>query len=230
MTTIRRSYMYLLAFAGLSLLTVATANLGQVLIDLMSGKAADLGSVRDDLARDAAAVVVGLPVWLLHWLWAERSARADERERASTLRRLYLYVVLASAMLVMAYSVRDAIIERAARDLPYTLVALVVWLGHWRIAARDRDLVGEVGGSATLRRWYIYGLAYVGFLTLLSGASSLLEWAWRTLTGLSGAAVDEPLASTVVGLGLWLVHWFVLPERLAEAARRDDGGSVLRSV
>jgi hypothetical protein len=33
-----------------------------------------------------------------------------------------------------------------------------------------------------------------------------------------------------VGLGVWLVHWVVLPMRLPDGARRDDAVSVLRSV
>ena len=40
----------------------------------------------------------------------------------------------------------------------------------------------------------------------------------------------DPTATALVGLGVWLVHWVVLPARLPEDSRQQDGLSVLRSV
>jgi hypothetical protein len=248
MTTIRRLYAYLLAFAGLAMLAVGAANLGQVLVDvlLQAPLASGAGYVRDTVSLNAAAVLVGLPVWLVHWLWVERSVGRDDAERGSTLRRLYLYIVLAAAMGVMAFSAHTALstafdvfqrgssVDAMLRELPFLGMGLAVWLAHWRIAARDRALVGESGGSATLRRWYLYGAAFVGLLTLLVGASDLLEALWRMATSSAPEAVSpgfaEPIASTLVGGAVWLLHWSVLPRRLTEQAQREDGVSTLRSV
>jgi len=254
MTTIRRIYAYLLAFAGLGMLSFAAANLGQLIIELLlNTPTADTARhVRETVSVNGAVALVGLPVWLLHWRWTERWARADPLERASTLRRLYLYVVLGAALLVLAYSSYDVLesafaaitsttsatsaarAENALSDLPFVAIAALVWLMHWRIAGRDRGLVGEEGGSATLRRWYVYGAAFAGFVTLLAGASGLLESLWRALTSAALPTgqfqLASPLASVIVGLAVWAVHWTVLPLRMGESARRDDGGSSLRSV
>jgi hypothetical protein len=245
MTTIRRLYAYLLAFAGLAMLAVGAANLGQVLVDVLlhAPLASGAGYVRDTVSLNAAAVLVGLPVWLVHWLWVERSVRRDDAERSSTLRRLYLYIVLAAAMGVMGFSAHSALssafdvlqrgssVDAVLRELPFLGMGLVVWLAHWRIAARDRALVGESGGSATLRRWYLYGAAFVGLLTLLVGASDLLEALWRMATSSTAGLVPaESIASTLVGGAVWLLHWSVLPRRLTERAQREDGVSTLRSV
>src|SRR5262252_3746965 len=155
MTTVRRTYLYLLAFAGLSMLSIALANLAQVLIDiaLQSPVVRADRYVRDTISLNAAAALVGLPAWLLHWWWIQRSARSDQRERASTLRRLYVYLVLASAMLITALSAADALRQalaglaglppgnpwlNALRPLPFAATGLIVWLYHWRIADRDR--------------------------------------------------------------------------------------------
>jgi hypothetical protein len=250
-TTIRRIYAYLLAFAGLAMVSTAAANLAQVLIDvLLNAPLANTDRyVRDAVSLWGATALVGLPVWLLHWLWIQRTARADPDERTSTLRRLYLYAVLGGAVLVLGVSIREvflrlmnpsagfasvgAQIDIVVRPLPFALVAAVVWFGHWRIAARDREHVGERGGSATLRRWYTYVAAFVGLLFLVNGARELVEVLWRASTGAGAstpAAFAQPSADTLVGLGIWLTHWVVLPLRLPEAARRDDGVSVLRSV
>src|SRR5262249_8464537 len=162
-----------------------------------------------------------LPVWLLHWRWTERWARESELERASTLRRLYLYAVLVSAIVALAYAAHAAIaeavvplntlntaarrsLEDALNELPVIVIAALVWTMHWRIAARDRRLVGEQGGSATLRRWYLYATAFVGFVLLLTGASGVLEAAWRSLTAGSGPSdLSDAVASTLVGMALW---------------------------
>jgi hypothetical protein len=248
MTTIRRLYAYLLAFAGLAMLAVGAANLGQVLVDvlLQAPVASGAGYARDTISLNTAAVLVGLPVWLIHWLWIERSVRRDDAERSSTLRRLYVYVVLAAAMGVMALSAHAALgsafdvlqrgssVDQVVRELPFVGIGLVVWLAHWRIAGRDRALVGETGGSATLRRWYLYATAFLALLTLLVGASGLLESLWHLVTASAPAAVSaslgEPIASTLVGGAVWLLHWSVLPRQLTPEAQREDGVSTLRSV
>jgi hypothetical protein len=250
-TTIRRIYAYLLAFAGLAMVSTAAANLAQVLIDVVLN--APLATtdryVRDSVSLWGATALVGLPVWLLHWLWIERTARTDPGERTSTLRRLFLYAILGGALLVLGVSTREvlvrlmnpsagfaslgALVDVIVRPLPFALVAAAVWLGHWRIAANDRAQVGETGGSATLRRWYVYVAAFVGLMFLLNGAHTLIEVLWRAAAGGSApttAAIAQPAADALVGLGIWLTHWVVLPLRLPEAARRDDGASVLRSV
>ena len=251
MTTVRRTYLYLLAFAGLAMLSIALANLAQVLIDvaLQSPAVRAEGYVRDSISLNAAAAFVGLPAWLVRWWWIQRSARTDQRERASTLRRLYVYVVLAAAMLIAASSADDslrqafgaltAVLARnpwlsVLRPVPFTAIGVVVWLAHWRIAQRDRVAVGESGGSATLRRWYLYGVAFVGLVVLLSGAQGLAETLWHAVASQPAqsalASLPPGAAGALVGLVVWLTHWVILPARIPEDARTDDGASVLRSV
>src|SRR5258708_26127410 len=102
MTSIRRIYAYLLTFGGLAIAAIALANLGQVLIDssLQPPQAMAVGALRDGVAQHAAAALVGLAAWGLHWTWIRRIARRDDAERASTLRRVFLYAVLTGSMLV----------------------------------------------------------------------------------------------------------------------------------
>src|SRR5260370_10867566 len=183
------------------MVSLAAANLAQVLIDVLLNAplASTQSYVRDAVSLSGATALVGLPVWLLHWLWIQRRARADPDERTSTLRRLYLYVVLGGALLVMGVSTREMLlqlmnpsvgfasagqqIDVIIRPLPFALVAALVWFAHWRIAARDRAQVGEIGGSATLRRWAIYAAAFIGLLVLLNGARALVEPLFRPPPG-----------------------------------------------
>ncbi|MCA1647968.1 MAG: DUF5671 domain-containing protein, partial [Chloroflexi bacterium] len=251
MSTIRRLYAYLLAFAGLEMVSLAAANLAQVLIDvvLQAPPATSAQYVRDTVSLSGALALVGLPVWVLHWRWIQHMARADPHERASTLRRLYLYLVLGGAVLVMGIAVRGVLltlfdvlagvlrsgttVDAIIRPLPFAAVGALVWLAHWRIAASDRDQVVETGSSATLRRWYLHLIAFVGLLILLNGARSLVAALWQAAARSGdpgGAQIALAAADTLVGLGIWMVHWVVLPVRLPETARRDDAVAVLRSV
>jgi uncharacterized protein DUF5671 len=262
MTAIRRVYLYLLALAGLAMWSAAAAGLAQlvlrVLMRQLPGGQPDY--IRATVSLDGAAVLVGLPVWLLHSYWIQRSARQDAHERASTLRRLYVYVVLAAAMVVLAVALNSTLLElftnptdawSVVEPLPYAAMAALVWVGHWGIADADRRAVGESGGSATLRRWYVYGFGFVGFVMLLGGAQGVLDALWRAGAVSPSAAaplVPDPAAVTLVGLGLWLLHmqlaprWLRAPEpeaedvHVGEAVRHqptpdaDDANSVLRSV
>ncbi len=249
MSVIRRIYFYLLAFAGLGMLAFGVANLGRVLVEVLDGSSLVNPEryVRDEVSRWGAASLVGLPVWVLHWWAAQRSAASSAGERASTLRRLYVYAVLASATIGLAIATQTvlaallesasgpatAALRRGAETVPFLVVAAVVWAYHWRVASADRALVGEHRGSATLRRWYVYGLAFGGFAVLLDGASRVLEETWRLATGAvvpSTPYLSNVAAAALVGLVLWLVHWRWAPRTLGPMVAQQDHTATLRSV
>ncbi len=104
--------------------------------------------MRTTAALWAAAALVGLPVWLLHWRWVQHDARADPAERASSLRRLYVYGVLAVSLAASTSSMREALeallrhgpdLTRALFDvLPLVLVGLLVSCTHLRLSLGDR--------------------------------------------------------------------------------------------
>ncbi len=246
MTVVRRVYVYVLAWAGLAMLASGIASVARVLVLVLDGTpiASPETYVREEVARWGAVALVGLPVWLLHWLAASRLAR-ERAERTSTLRRLYVYSVLTASMVAAAAAADQALSRlleppllrvdalRAAADaLPTLFVALIVWVFHWRVADADRAMVGEEGGSATLRRWYVYGLAFLGFVLLTAGASGLLESVWRALAdpSLVPPFVGSTASTTLVGLGLWLLHWQWAPRRAGIVAFRQDRVSTLRTV
>src|SRR5258707_10833086 len=96
------------------MVAVAAANLAQLMIDaiLSAPLVTSTNSfVRDSVSLWGATALVGLPVWLLHWLWIQRTARAHPDERASTLRRLYLYAVLGGAVLVSGLAIRELLLR-----------------------------------------------------------------------------------------------------------------------
>lgn len=249
MIAIRRIYLYLLTLAGLAMLASGVANLGRILIDVLLGTPAvnTAQYVREGVALWGAVALVGLPVWAVHWRWAQRQAQGSVDERSSTLRRLFVYVVLAGAAWSIGSAAHDLLrsllelLEQPTRlrgadalaAVVRLLVAGAVWLAYWRVAVADRAAVGERGGSATLRRWYVYGFAFAGFVLMLDGARELVQELWQAAAGdpargLLATTAGAP--SALVGLGLWLAHWRWAPAAMGQAVLEEDRRATLRTV
>jgi hypothetical protein len=256
MSTVRRVYLYIVAAAGLVTLAVGAANLGQALVlaTTSGGERLVMAGLRSQVALGAAAAVVGLPVWLLHWLPASRAAERDPAERAALLRRLYLYVALAAAAF-LGWLYTTATLERLFRltvagasnptqvllPVPAVAVTAVVWWYHRRVAALDRAAVGEVGAAATLRRWERYGIAFITLAGLLDGTALLVRFTWETMVAGGGnspvsggaAAAASAAALALVSLAVWLGHWLgwaVAPPAQQPKMAAQDAASTLRPV
>src|ERR1051325_298054 len=103
MFRIRRLYFYLVLYVSLSMLMVGIATVVRTLLERtfdvtstgLFGLFVGWAQMQEQTALGTALVLVGLPVWLLHWRvvqgWLSRPDGAGER--ASALRRLYLYAV-----------------------------------------------------------------------------------------------------------------------------------------
>ena len=88
---LRRLYLYLVSAAGLGLLAAGLALLGStVLLFIFNDPAAQAS--RTQLAIYTAMTVVALPVWGAHFFVARRFAMREPDERASAIRRIYLYL------------------------------------------------------------------------------------------------------------------------------------------
>ena len=206
---LRRLYLYLVSAAGLGLLAAGLALLGiTALVFIFNAPYSSDPSYRAQLAIYTAMTLVALPVWGVHFWFARRFAMRDPGERASALRRLYVYWACLAApigfMIALAATAADVLRPlidtcpppgpKDAGFQPYcgatadwlaasqagwiALVFLAIWAFHFVIAAHDRAEVGESGASATLRRWSIYVVLLVALLWMLTGASSLLEVGW----------------------------------------------------
>jgi len=239
---LRRLYIYLVSIASLTVLAFGLANLGSTaLVFLLNSPDAQFS--RTALAGFTATVVVAFPVWAIHMWFGRRFARRDPAERASAIRRLYLYLACAGssigAAIALAVSINNLlqqqldgfafdrlVVAQAAWD---AVVLVAIWAFHYRIAARDRAAVGEQGASATLRRWYMYLALLVGLFMLLIGAQGLIQAAWVKALN-STLSNYQPLSTSagefVGGLLLWGFHAQVLATRHVN----DDRKSTLRAV
>lgn len=255
---LRRLYLYLASAVALVVLAFGLSALGNTTL-LFLFNSPDAQYSRSSLAGFTATVVVALPVWGVHLWFARRFAMRDPADRASAIRRLYLYAVcLASsiAATIALWSTISQILTPYYDTCPtfetpsgigsaycpttpdwlyvsqsawVALVLIAIWAFHYLIASRDRAAVGEMGASATLRRWYMYIALLVGLLTMLSGASVVIQVQWvRALNSpqLDYVSLASAAAWLLVGGLLWGFHALMITTRHLA----DDRKSTLRAV
>ena len=167
----RRAYLYLLAFAGLVTSLYAAAGMLALTATTLTQQAGTLlaaGDVRSRASLYLAELVVGLPVWLLHWRLAEgRAARAVE-ERQAAERRLCSAAVYALTALVALVALRE-------------LLQFVLLLP----AARPPAAIPALAAGARL---LVFGAAWLGFLRYERAAAGM-----RATDAAAPAAEGRPL-------------------------------------
>jgi hypothetical protein len=254
MGNIRRGYIYLACIASVEAVTWAVISLLRNL--LVPGKFTSL----EDTALQIATIVVGLPIFLAHWLWAQRLTGRDLEERGAVLRRLYLYGAMATflgpfiantfdlldGLLRLAFGLRSQWgIGESYRYLGTSQSALIIhhlvamtvlallWAYHWRVATADAREIPEEGGAATVRRLYVYGFSAVGLAMTTLAVVYLARWLMFRLGGGTVVSREADLIHSVARLAVGLPLWLIFwrwAQHLFSAPDEEERSSVLRKV
>lgn len=230
MRSVRRWYIFLVATISLQAVTWAVIALLRNLLGVWGERSTEA------IAFQVAVIVIGLPVFLIHWLWAQRLAAGDPEERAAVLRRLYLYgnmAVLLAPAVSNAYELcggllgllldpggswrggvqfgsGQTIIQGLLGNLIPILLLGLLWLYHRQVAMADAAATPPTGNNALIRRLYLLGFSLGGLLMVAQGAVAALRWILFQFGGTvlsGGIALINPLASLLVGLPLWVLAW-----------------------
>src|SRR5688572_1153372 len=222
MGIVKRLYLYGVAAISLLVLAAGIENLlavalAEVADALGATVIAGESSGREQLSLAIALVVVGAPIFAIHWWLIARGWNgADEAaadDRRSAIRAFHMALVATVSMAVGLYAAQrlleslfGAILGVAAADAPWTdgdvpgnvallLVAAPIWWFH--MDRRNRDLRHDRlhGASAWLTRLNRYGWAFAGLMTLLIGTSQLIQT-------VASALIGQP---DVTGNGEWSV-------------------------
>lgn len=259
MQTVRRLYIYLLSGITLGFLVFGLITLLQVILaQLGVGQGTLIGPEGDDWARQqlslaAALIGVGLPVWGIHWWLAERSLDPKrpnaEDERGSTIRALYLTVVLVVLLGFGAFAARDLVREIVSGLLPQapenyyygsapaaSLATLLVTAAAWgyHVAVRRRDMGrGPLEGAAVwLPRVYVYGATLVALLITLQTLGDVARYAGETLwppaadpnvDNYRSYGLADSLSLFVVWAFAWLGHWWYAGRLVSASGWRAAG-------
>lgn len=147
---VRRLYLYLIAAVGLTAFLIGLSGDINVVIRSFSTTFFIDEGIKEALAWFTAALISGLPVWLLPWRWAQVESVALSPEgseaRRSTARKIYLYfflfiatmTVLSSAVyivyrllaLMLGEPGEGNLLTGIANAIAYSIVGIFVWLYH----------------------------------------------------------------------------------------------------
>lgn len=238
MSRVRQLYVY--GISALSLLFLATGveNLVRLLIQTLASAEAtpwlwlNRGSLREQVSFFAALTIINLPVWIGHWLAANRPG--VDPESASTVRRFYLFLVMAGALLffvpaaisllrlpvwaVVGAPIGQPIGSAFGAPIGLAVVTVPIWLYHRRLALADAALAGEDSGLGSARRLYYYVASFTLVNFLLINDARLATSVWEGVARLVGkptfgawawVSVSLPAfaAAIAVFLTVWWWHW-----------------------
>lgn len=250
MTKLRRWYLYLVCAITIQLVTWALIALLRNLLGPTSSRTA--------MAIQMAICVVALPVFVGHWLWAQRTARRDPEERHSFPRRLYLYGMLVAslapaidagfqalrAMLYALFSVEPAgqyawMILPSNRELlismlPAMVILAAIWAYHWNVRRQDDRVTAESDASTLLRHLYSYGFSAAGLAMTAIAIGAILQWLLGqffdvTAQESAGLLFGSELSRLGTGLALWLLFWIPAQRAFTEPDRRERESIVRKS-
>lgn len=243
MLTVRRIYLYLVAAISLSVVAWSVIGLIRLILSEGIGEGQIIG-----LATLLAAIIVGLPIFLFHWLMAQRLTARNVEEQGSIIRRIYfvgLMLVGAAPILSNLYRLVDdglvLLLGGMQRDYyPYSLsvgehVAAVlvwgiVWVYLWRQVEADNRLLPTLETHLTIHRLYLLILALAGLIMVTWGAVGLIQSLLQLPSGVTWRTpIADDMAQLLTGTAIWVGHWTLL-QRAFLSGQPAEERSVLRKV
>src|SRR3990172_7996646 len=233
MQTIRRLYLYVVALVSLETVLWGTIGLAR---SIFAGETLGGGAAR--LAGALSMILVGIPVFLVHWWLAQRGARKEIEERSSRLRALFLYgvsvgtlvPVLQNTLALLSRTLIQLFGGRAGQAMfgggqtwSDNLIAILlngvvalyiysVMRGDWRTPVQG-DAFPET------RRLYRYFFMLYGLAMLVFGVQQVVQYAlgaWGSVGQGAMGMLANGLALLLVGAPLWAWVWRFIRRSLAD--------------
>ncbi len=250
MKSIRRLYFYLVAFISIEVIVWGLVGLLRSIVDhSISGSA-------DALAQALALILVGVPIFLIHWSWAQRAAARDEEEKTASIRAVFLYAILLATLIPVAQNVLSFIDRSlvevtglgAARSfsifreqsIPDNLIAIIinviVAVYFWSVLRSDwATLTAPLKGSdgkenfSDVQRLYRYIWMLYGLLMTVFGAQQVLRFLFYVPGNVLGEMGREVVVNGIALLVVGTPVW-VYSWRVIQDSLDDPAemGSVLR--
>lgn len=240
MENARRWYTYLTSAISLNAILWAAISL---LRTLFSDSVTD---TRSDLALTMSILIIAVPIYLLHWRAAQKTAAASLEDRASVQRSLYLYAalgyslgpILVNLFSLILHGILDSRANTWSSSLSAILVMAVSFAYHHRGLKTDQQTLGQAA-SPEVRRLYNLAFLTAGLVMLISAGLTLIGWMlyrlppsapefsiWMGQVGNLG--LQSVLLRLVFGLAIFVYFWRALQYLFSSS--QEEQGSLLRAV
>ena len=245
MKTVRRLYFYAVALISFEVVLWGLVGLIRSIVNpnLITDNA-------QALATALSLILVGIPFFLVHWLWAHRVSAREEEEKTATVRAVFLYGALL-ATLIPAVQNLLALLNRAfigaarisyeraliggTQSWPDNLIAIILNLlmaaYFWSILRAEWPTLTDTENFKDIRRIYRYLWMLYGLLMVVFGTQQILQFILQIPTDLIGTSGRETFVNAtallVVGTPIWFFAWRFIQDALPDP---DESGSVLRLI
>ncbi len=244
MRTIRRLYFYLLAFISLEVVLWSVITLARTVFD-----AASLNNIGDQIAGGLAFLIVGLPMFLFHWIFVQRDSARDAEERSSLLREIFLYGTYLATLIPIAQNIIALVnrvllgwmtidnnfaflgSEQTPADNLIAILAMGIAFYYFNTVLKNEWAANTEGndlpGTRRLFRyiWMLYSLVLLVFSIVF-----ILEFIFLTPVGLGNPSREllaNGISILVVATPLWAYNWLVIQKSLTN---REEYLSTFRLV
>ncbi|MBP6209681.1 MAG: hypothetical protein KA473_09580 [Anaerolineales bacterium] len=241
MKTIRRLYFYLVA--AISIEVVLWGTIGLLRSILSADKIVESASA---LAQALSLILVGVPIFLVHWVWAQRVSAKDDEEKTASVRAIFFYGILLGTLIPVVQNLL-ALINRiflATANL-YTYRAVIggsqTWVDNlvaiiinlliaayfWNVLNAEWRTLSETENFAEIRRLYRFIWMLYGLIMVVYGAQQALGYAFTLSTedvlgAIGRETVVNAIALLAVGTPIWFYSWRVLQDVLPDTAERES--------
>ncbi len=243
MKTVRRLYFYAVALISLEVVLWGVIGLLRTLVHQLSIGAGNA------LAQALALVFVGVPIFLVHWLWAQNAAAREEEEQTASLRAAFLYAALFATLVPVVQNLLALInrlflevssisMDRALLGANQTPVDNLIAIGmnllvayyFWTVLQKTWRSLPDEENFSEVRRLYRYVWLLYSLSMSVFGVQQVIRFCFNIPTQVVGivqrSMLVNGLALLAVGLPIWLFIW-----NLCQKAFQTDPGernSILR--
>jgi len=239
MRSVRRLYFYLVTLISLEVVIWGVITLLRTLFDnLISDSNANL------LSRGLSQVLVGVPLFILHWRIIQREYARDPEEGYTRLRALFLYGTRAAVLFPVAQNVLaifnrmffrllGSSIERALIGAQQTLIDnllaigfnLLIWLYFENILKKEwQESAASKENLIEIRRLYRYAWVLYALILTLAGAQQVFRYSFFTVqenTVFSVEWLADGLTLLLVGAPLWAWTWQNIQRSLSQPEEQN---------
>jgi hypothetical protein len=243
MKSIRRLYFYLVSIISVEVVLWGLISLLRSIVDdTVSGGA-------QALAQALALILVGVPIFLVHWLWVQRASAREEEEKSASLRAVFLYAILLATLIPVVQNTLSFIdrslvqgvglgVERAfssfrEQSIADNFIAIlmngIVAAYFWNVLRGEWATLTDRENFSEVRRLYRYIWMLYGLLMTVFGTQQVLRFLFYVpgdvLGELGREVVVNGTALILIGTPVWVYSWRVIQDSLSDPAEK---GSTLR--
>lgn len=240
MKTIRRLYFY--AVSAISIEVVLWGIIG-LLRSIFNAQ--DITNNASNLASALALIFVGVPIFLIHWAWAQNISSKDAEEHSAGVRAVFLYGILLGTLIPVVQNllafINRTILSTAQLsayravvggyqtwldNLIAIVINLLIAVYFWNVLRSNWKNLTEPESFAEIRRLYRFVWVLYGLLMTVYGVQQAISYAFSLPTGVLGEIGRETavnaIALMVIGAPIWYYAWRLLQDALPDSDEKES--------